>query len=64
MTPLDWLFWLGAVGAFVFLGWFVKLTNTVRHDIEDAINEADEAEQAELKRKVVKALYPPRFFRD
>ena len=35
----------------------------IRKEIEDALTKADEEEQAEIRKKVVKALFPPRFNR-
>ena len=35
----------------------------IRKQIEDALTEASEEEQAEIRKKVVKALFPPRFNR-
>ncbi len=37
----------------------------IREEIVDAINSAEsESEKAEIQRKVVKAIYPPRFRQD
>jgi hypothetical protein len=35
----------------------------IRKEIEDALTKADEEEQAEIRKRVVKALFPPRFHR-
>jgi hypothetical protein len=44
---------------------FVRGWVGVRAEIMDAlINAESEAEKAEIQRKVVKAVYPPRFNRD
>lgn len=52
-------FWVAVLFAFV-RGWV-----GVRAEIMDAlINAESEAEKAEIQRKVVKAVYPPRFNRD
>lgn len=36
----------------------------VRKDVEEALKNATPEEQAEIRKKVVKALFPPRFPRD
>jgi uncharacterized protein YoxC len=48
----------------VALLFFGIIISNVKRDIENAISEASEEEQEEIRKKLVKALYPPRFFRD
>lgn len=44
----------------------VKLSGSIRKDVEKALEEtADDPDaQAEVRKKVVKAMFPPRFPRD
>lgn len=59
------IFFLGfCVAAFVnFMLWLFK---TIREEIQASLDahEGDEAAQNEIRKKLIKALYPPRFNRD
>jgi hypothetical protein len=46
------------------LGFFGVLSYSVRRDVEDALKNVSKEEQDEIRLKVVKALYPPKFRRD
>lgn len=65
----DVLYVVYAVGAVLFvlivLGAFLWTWSGIRRDILDAlINAESEEERAEIERRVVKALFPPRFFKN
>lgn len=65
----DVLYAVYAVGAVLFvlivLGAFLWTWSGIRRDILDAlINAESEEEKAEIESKVVKALFPPRFFKN
>lgn len=60
----DILFWVSlgtvATGVTIFL-WKYR---SLRKEIEDALKNADTAEQELIRKKLVKALFPPRFPRN
>jgi len=54
------------VGALVlFFGVFYTLGKKVRQTVEDALKETaeDPEAQAEIRKRVVKAVFPPRFYK-
>lgn len=42
---------------------FALLYRSVRRDVEEALKNADAAEQARIRKQLVKALFPPKFHR-
>ncbi len=40
---------------------FAILYNSVRKDIEEALKNASTKEQAEIRKQLVRAMFPPRF---
>lgn len=53
------------VSLYVLVGVIVfKISKDIKNNVEDALTKADEEGQAELRKKLVKALFPPRFNRD
>lgn len=48
----------------VFFGFFYWMSKGLRKQIEEALKNATEEEQTEIRKKIVKAMFPPRFTRD
>jgi len=46
------------------VGWFFWLSSKIRQDVEDALKNATTEEQEVIRKKVVRAVFPPRFPRD
>lgn len=46
------------------VGWLFWLSSKVRHDVEDALKNATTEEQEVIRKKVVRAVFPPRFPKD
>ncbi len=40
---------------------FAILYNSVRKDVEEALKHADAKRQAEIRKQLVRAMFPPRF---
>lgn len=59
------LVFLAGTLVLVYVGFFL-LIRWVRKGVEDALRETagDDEAQAEIRKKVVKAVFPPRFPRD
>ena len=49
----------------LFFGVMLALARSVRKHVEEALRESadDEDKQAEIRNRVVKAVFPPRFYR-
>lgn len=50
----------------VFVGFMFWLLGTIREEVQRSLDahEGDEEAQAEIRKKLIKALYPPKFNRD
>jgi Na+/melibiose symporter-like transporter len=50
----------------VFIGFMFWLFKTIREEVQRNLDahEGDQAAQEEIRKKLIKALYPPRFNRD
>ena len=59
------IFFLGFCIA-VFVNFMYWLSKTIREEVQKQLDahEGDEAAQDEIRRKLIKALYPPKFHRD
>lgn len=58
---LDLLFAIAVAVYVVVVAAFVFLYRNVRRDVEEALKNADSAEQARIRKQLVKAMFPPRF---
>jgi hypothetical protein len=63
-TFLGYLYVFGAILFVVVVSGILYAYRGVRKEIENALKNADTKEQEIIRRKVVKAMFPPRFFRD
>lgn len=66
MGPFEILLVFLAGALVIFFGVFYYLAKWVRREVEKALAESadDDVRQAEIRKAVVKAVFPPRFNRD
>ena len=58
---LDLLFAIAVAVYVVVVAAFVFLYRNVRRGVEEALKNAGSAEQARIRKQLVKAMFPPRF---
>ena len=62
---MEYLLVIGILIATLGISFIGIMGVSIRRDIEDALKNAyDEREKLEIRKKVVKAFYPPRFNKD
>jgi Na+/melibiose symporter-like transporter len=60
---LDVIFVIAVVFLITGITAFALLYMSVRRHVEEALKNADSAEQARIRKQLVKAMFPPRFHR-